>query len=108
MKQIINKLIPFKGFSAMNICGVLFVREGCRITEVTLQHESIHTSQMKELLYIGFYIIYALEWLFRVLFTKDRFSVNAYYSISFEKEAYAHQSETGYLEKRNKFAQWHT
>ena len=39
---------------------------------------------MKELFYIPFYIIYFFEWLFRVLFTKDAFSNNAYKHISFE------------------------
>lgn len=105
MKQIVNNIIPFKGFAAINICGILFVRNK-QTSEILLQHEEIHTKQMRELLYLFFYIAYLLEWVFRFLFTKDRFSHKAYRNISFEKEAYSHQSEKGYLEKRKHFAQW--
>lgn len=106
MKQIVNNLIPFKGFAAINICGILFVRNKRITNEVVLRHEEIHTKQMQELLYLFFYLAYLFEWLFRLLFTKDRFSHRAYRNISFEKEAYAHQAEQDYLEKRKHFAQW--
>lgn len=105
MKQIVNNLIPFKRFAAINICGILFVRKK-QTSETLLQHEEIHTKQMQELLYLFFYLAYLFEWLCRFLFTKDRFSHRAYRNISFEKEAYAHQAEQGYLEKRKHFAQW--
>ena len=59
MKIIRNKCIPFKGFRAINLFGVLFVRGNARISERTLRHEAIHTAQMKEMLYIGFlYLVY--------------------------------------------------
>lgn len=105
MKQIVNNVIPFKGFAAINICGILFVRKK-QTSEILLQHEEIHTKQMQELLYLFFYITYLFEWLFRLLFTKDCFSHQAYRNISFEKEAYARQADKGYLEKRKHFAQW--
>ena len=61
---------------------------------------------MKELLYIPFYIIYLFEWLWRVLFTKDRFSEKAYRNISFEKEVYSNQDNLDYLKTRKLFAMW--
>ena len=51
MKVIYNRIIPFKGFKAINLFGVLFVREGCTMREKDFNHESIHTAQMKEMLY---------------------------------------------------------
>ena len=105
MKQIVNNIIPFKGFAAINICGILFVRKK-QTSEVLLRHEEIHTKQMQELLYLFFYVAYLFEWLFRLLFTKDSLSHQAYRNTSFEKEAYAHQDDKGYLEKRKHFAQW--
>lgn len=61
---------------------------------------------MQELLYVFFYLTYCLECVYRILFTKDSFSQQDYRNISFEKEAYAHQEEAGYLQKRKYFAQW--
>lgn len=102
MKVIYNKIIPFKGFSAINIFGVLFARKEYEpLSARTIRHEAIHTAQMKELGYIGFYIIYLLEWLYRLVTTK-----NAYRSISFEREAYANQTNKNYLKTRRAFAQW--
>ena len=106
MKIVQNNLIPFKGFTAINLFGIIFVRKGKAYPNLTgwsklIRHESIHTAQMKELLYIGFYIIYFFEWLYRLITTR-----HAYRSISFEKEAYEHQDEPEYLDNRKHFAQW--
>lgn len=99
MKIIRNSIIPFKGFSAINILGILFCREGAKISERTIRHEQIHSMQQKEMLWAFFYVWYLLEWIVRVLFTKDRFSHSAYRNISFEREAYAKQDELHYERK---------
>lgn len=39
MKIIRNKYIPFKGYRAINLFGILFVRGNVRINERTLRHE---------------------------------------------------------------------
>lgn len=108
MKVIYNRLIPFKGFKCINLFGVLFVREGCPMSECDLNHEAIHTAQMRELLYAIFYIAYVSEWLFHLAICRD--AKAAYRRISFEREAYAHQSEPCYLNNRKHFNQyrpWH-
>ena len=106
MKIIYNSIIPFKGFIAINLFGFLFVRKKLksRINETVIQHEQIHTAQMKELLYLFFYIIYGLEWL--ILLCKYGSSHKAYRNISFEKEAYTSQSIPNYLQNRKHYAQW--
>lgn len=101
MTIIKNSIIPFKGFKAMNFFGIIFLRKEYTLTEVDINHEAIHTAQMKELLYIFFYILYFLEWVVRLFINRD-----AYRSLSFEKEAYAHQNNFKYLTHRKKFAQW--
>lgn len=102
MKTIVNKWIPTKGFCAINLFGVLFIRSEVKeISRITLNHEEIHTAQMKELGYVLFYLIYVVEWLVR-LFKPG----NAYRNISFEKEAYTNQYDIAYLSKRKHFAQW--
>lgn len=104
MKIIYNKFIPFKGFAAINILGIIFAREGAKITERTIRHERIHSQQQKEMLWIFFYLCYLIEWLIRVLFTRDRFSHKAYSHISFEREAYAHENDESYLSRRKHYA----
>lgn len=85
MKIIYNDIIPFEGFYAINLFGVLFVR-GRRVpTDRTIRHESVHTQQMREMLYVFFYAWYVVEWLIK-LFVYG-FNKNAYYNISFEQEA---------------------
>lgn len=103
MKIIRNNIIPFKGFVAINLFGILFVRKDVVITEQTLRHEEIHTAQMKELLYVGFYILYVLCWivnLFRYKFDNH----TAYRNICFETEAHVYSVYKDYLKYRQKFA----
>jgi hypothetical protein len=103
MKIIYNSFFPFKGFKAMNFFGLLFVRNDLKspLTNKTLNHESIHTVQYKEMLWIGFIIWYLIEWFIRLLFCFD--CHKAYRNISFEKEAYANQNDCDYLSKRTHF-----
>lgn len=101
MKVIYNDWIPFKGFKCINLLEVLFVRNGCVMTEKDFNHEAIHTAQMKEMLYVGFYLWYFIEWIIR-LCGKG----NAYKSLGFEKEAYTHDDDLTYLTTRVRFAWW--
>lgn len=97
-----NKWIPFKGFFAINLFGTYFIREEYKNTKIpkeTLNHEAIHTAQIKELGYIFFYIWYFLEWLIRLVIN-GRY---AYYWISFEREAYDNEKNYKYLNKRKHY-----
>lgn len=101
MKIIYNKIIPFgKGFYAINLFGVLFAKGPC--DRVMINHEMIHTAQIKELGYLFFYIVYLIEWLVRII--QFRGYVEGYRNISFEREAYANQHDPEYLEKRRRFS----
>ena len=101
MKIIRNKFIPFPGYKAINLFGILFVRGDARIGEVTINHERIHTAQIKELLYIFFYLFYAIEWIIRLV--QFRNSYMAYRNISFEREAYQNEGDLHYLKSRRFF-----
>lgn len=98
MKIIYNNIIPFKGFAAINLFGILFVRKGITVDEEMINHEAIHTEQMKEMLYVFFYLWYVIEWIIR-LFMKG----NAYRNISFEREAYDNESNLDYLNTRKRY-----
>ena len=86
MKIIYNNIIPFKGFKAINLFGVLFVRKDIKtpMSDVDINHESIHSEQYKELLFIPFLVLYLLEWFIKLFIYFD--SNKAYRNISFERE----------------------
>lgn len=99
MKIIRNNIIPFKGFAAINLFGILFVRKEANLTSTMLNHEYIHTLQMKEMAYVFFYLWYVAEWLIRLMMKG-----NAYRNISFEREAYSNQHDTTYLSQRKHYS----
>ena len=102
MKIIRNKFIPFKGYSAITIGNIIFVRKEAIITDTLINHESIHYEQEKELGYIGFYLLYILEYLYNRVKYKNAYK--AYHEVSFEKEAYANQSDLSYISNRKKYS----
>lgn len=102
MKIIYNKIIPPKGYKAITILNVVFVRNGCTMSEKDINHESIHWEQEKELLIIGFYLLYVLEFLFRLI--KAQKWHQAYRSISFERECYENEENLNYLKSRKHYA----
>lgn len=103
--MITSRFIPFAGFTAINLFGLIFVRKGKMLTSEDLCHERIHTRQMCELLFIPFYLFYLIEWVVRLFQTHDR--LRAYHQISFEREAYTHQSDPNYLHHRRAYAWRH-
>jgi hypothetical protein len=88
-----NKILPIKGFVAMAIWPLIFLRSDHNISERTLNHEKIHFEQQKELLLIFFYLLYLFFWL-----------VYGYKNMPFEKEAYDNDNNLNYLGTRRKFA----
>lgn len=102
MKVIYNNIIPFPGFKAINLFGVLFVRRGCTMIEADINHEMIHTAQMKEMGYVLFYVWYLVEWLIKLARLRD--CNKAYRAISFEREAYSYEGDIIYTAVREKFA----
>lgn len=106
MRIIRNRILPFgKKYAAINLFGVFFVKREVNVNQRLITHESIHTQQMKEMLYIPFYLAYVIEWLF--LCVKYGFDGHrAYLNISHEREAYAHDNDPAYLSRRRHFAQF--
>lgn len=115
----INKFIPFQSFRACNILGVVFVRGTRPLSDITINHESIHSRQFVELMVLfavatvfilwwlpvfapfAFYVWYIVEWLVHLI--RFRSTYIAYRRISFEREAYAHQADMGYTNGRHWF-----
>ena len=106
MIVIRNRILPFgKKYAAINLFGVFFVKSLVKVLPSLLNHERIHTRQMLELLFVGFYLAYIFEWLYRLIQFRGN-NYQAYMNISHEREAYANQNDPDYLKHRRIFAQW--
>ena len=127
MKVVFNKLIPFKGFLAITLWPFIFVRSElkAKFGDVSKNHEKIHGCQQVEVMAVAtliatvtvlfgasawwfmsipvsFYTLYVFEWLVRLVIHGNK--REAYRNISFEQEAYLHESDFGYIKSRKHFA----
>lgn len=85
---------------AITIFPFVFCRG--KLSEGTKLHETIHFQQYKELLVVGFLILYLFDFIHGLI--KYRDSERAYYRIRFEQEAYEMDDYDDYLEDRPRFA----
>ena len=99
MFVIVAKYLIPKGYSGMALFPFILLKEERDVSNaVMIQHEKIHLRQQIELLILPFFIWYTFEFLIRILQYKDRHL--AYRNISFEREAYANESQKDFLQKR--------
>lgn len=91
-----------KNTLAINLFGIILATDELSLEDIN--HELIHTAQMKEMLCVFFYLWYGIEWF--ILLLKYHNSLQAYLHISFEKEAYLHEKDLNYLENRKHFAEF--
>lgn len=123
MKQLpikYNRFVPMKGYFAICLFGTIFIRnhnKNVPVSKKTINHEGIHLCQIEDFIpnannkkwktILGgcvFYIIYFIEWLIKLLLSVFTFGkIKAYYSISFEQEAYNNAPNFKYQDSRNRF-----
>lgn len=101
-KPLILKCPWMRKRYCLNLFGILCAYDTSWIDPHVINHERIHNAQMRELLWIPFYIIYVLEWLFLLIRYRDPHK--AYMNISFEREAYRHGHDLGYLKRRRRYS----
>lgn len=102
MKIIKTKWFPFGNYKAINLFGIVFYKMD--LTDTELNHEAIHTAQMKEMLYIFFYIWYAIEYIIIYRTNKNKSQHEHYREVSFEEEAHEYESNLAYLRYRKHFS----
>ena len=87
----------------MNFFGILFVRKDRKdcVNDTVINHEKIHTAQMREMLFVFFYVWYVLEWFVKFFVYGDFHK--AYSNLSFEREAYANEKDARYLDERGSY-----
>ena len=95
-----TRYFPFGSFYAINLFGIIFAKGGLDAT--TRRHEFIHTLQQREMLFILFYVWYVTEWFVKFIYYRNL--RRAYHAISFEREAYEHDWDKEYINRRLHFA----
>lgn len=80
-----------------------FVFSRYLMSDVTKRHETIHYHQQLELLFIFHYILYGCFYLYNKV-VKKMDGALAYRMNPFEVEAYSHEMDEDYLEKRPAYA----
>ncbi|MDA0177308.1 hypothetical protein OOZ35_07390 [Mesoflavibacter profundi] len=99
---LVSKFLVPNGYVAITLFPVIILKNKYLKKDVVLlNHEKIHLRQQIELLIIGFYIWYVIEFLIRIL--KYKAWSEAYLNISFEREAYQNENNLDYLKSRSLF-----
>lgn len=102
MFLIVAKYLIPNGYRGMAVFPFVIVKYGFDKTNtVFVNHEKIHLRQQLEMLVIPFFVWYLLEYLIRLLQYKN--AALAYQNISFEREAYAKETDLSYLKNRSFF-----
>jgi hypothetical protein len=97
---IISKYLVPKGYTGFTFFPFVFVKyRRLKEDKVFINHEKVHFKQQLELLILPFYLIYVFEFLVRFYQYKTWYL--AYRNISFEREAYANESNLFYLKQRS-------
>ena len=99
MLLVFKYLVP-KGYTAITIYPFIMLKHKRQKDDMILiNHEKIHLRQQLELLVIGFYLWYFIEFLLRIIKFKNWY--RAYLNISFEREAYKNENDLNYLKSRS-------
>ena len=85
---------PFGSYTTINLFGILFTKNK-KLSKRTINHERIHTKQMKEMLFIFFYLWYGLEYIIIRLFHAKQ--NDAYHDVSLEEEAHNNDDNQDYI-----------
>jgi hypothetical protein len=99
MIVVVFKYLVPKGFRGFTLYPFVFLTDKKDKHPEVLNHERIHIRQQLELLVIPFFIWYGIEFLIRLVQYRNR--REAYYNISFEREAYVKEKDLNYLKKRS-------
>jgi len=102
MFLIVAKYLIPKGYRGMAVFPFVLVKYAFdKMNKTFVNHEKIHLRQQLEMLILPFFIWYFLEYLIRLIQYKN--AALAYQNISFEREAYANETDFNYLKNRTFF-----
>lgn len=99
-----SRWFPPHPFGGISLLGVFVFRSDMRLDDDVVRHETIHFYQQREWLFLPFFVVYVAEFVYHLV--RQRNWMRAYRAISFEREAYAHEHDAGYLKRRPLWANY--
>lgn len=97
---LISKHLVPKGYLGLTIFPFIVLKDiALRSSRILINHEKIHLRQQLELLIVPFFVLYGLEFLYRLIQYKNWGL--AYLNLSFEREAYTNEKDLNYLKSRS-------
>lgn len=96
------RLIFWQKTNGLTLGPCIFLRGAARPR--LLRHELTHVLQGRELLYVGFFLLYLLFIVWGFLRTRN--VQQTYRGIPFEREAHLYDDQPGYLYTRKRWAWW--
>jgi hypothetical protein len=99
--MIVFTKYQFKNYIGVAIFPFIIINNKHKSDLWLINHERIHLKQQIELLWIGFFVWYFIEFLFR--FYQYQNWHKAYLNISFERECNRHETDLNYLKNRKMF-----
>ena len=94
--RICKALSVFINVGAITIYPFIISKE--EMSDVLLNHESIHIEQQREGFVLWFYALYV--WYWGIGIAKGLTASEAYFEIPYEKEAYANDHDMDYISNR--------
>ncbi|MHA3787660.1 hypothetical protein ACX0HA_05565 [Flavobacterium hauense] len=99
MILIASKYLIPKGYTAMALLPFILLRDKrMKDNHTLINHERIHLRQQAEMLILPFYLWYITEYFILLIMYRNK--KEAYYNISFEREAYSNDRNLNYLNDR--------
>lgn len=99
---IISKYFFYRNYVGLSLWPFIILKEPeLSKDRILINHERIHLRQQAELLILPFYIWYISEWVIKSIWYLSTYK--AYRNLSFEREAYLHESDPEYLASRSRF-----
>lgn len=97
-------LLKLLGFDAMFFLLVIFIKDEDKKKDwMLINHEMIHLLQSIELLWIGHWLLYSLNFIVNLFWYRFD-SVKAYRNICFEREAHLNEDDEYYLVQRKPYS----
>lgn len=97
-------ILPNLSANAMAIFPFILLKDKAQKHDAPLiNHEQIHLRQQLELLVLPFYFLYLFNYFINLVKYKNHYQ--AYFNISFEREAYRFEHDLNYLSDR-KWYSW--
>ncbi len=96
---IFSKFLFPSSFNALAIWPFIILKDkDLRNDIILLNHEKIHLRQQLEMLWLGFFIFYMIEFFIKLIIYKK--PKVAYQNLCFEREAYINEQNLNYIRER--------